>query len=308
MSGPAPERLLDVIAHVEAAFERGESTAWLRVPDPNRAAGLYAGEPEVGGAAGIAPRSWLVWAELASRLRCRLQVGASAGEPSIELGFTKLDESKAWLCNAAIGKEKYAPDGAFGRIHKSEDPSFVLDLRDALGRVGLSRGARVLELGVNTAEVLELAITCCPQLRDASFVGVDHEPKALEVAAQRLVRFEASFIEADLAGLAELPLGQFDLVMSFSTLQSRGVDDRAVLRHIVQERLRPGGAVILGLPNCTYVDGEVLYGAKMKNFRQPDLSVVVKEIAFYRKYLHQHRFRVFVTGKHELLVTAVPAR
>ena len=46
----------------------------------------------------------------------------------------------------------------------------------------------------------------------------------------------------------------------------------------------------------------------MKNFSQPELSLVIKEIAFYRRYLQQHRFQVFVTGKSYLLVTAVPRR
>lgn len=306
MTSSSQARLIDLIGFIETALDRGDETVWLTVPEPHLGAGRYAGEAVHGRGDEIHPRSWSVWSELAARLRCRLRVRHGAEDASVELGFARLDDSRAWLREAVEGPEKYAPDGAFGRIHKSEDPSFVLDLRDALERVGLPRGARILELGINSGEVMELAATVCSAVREASIVGVDHEPKALAAAKRRLAVLDAELIEADLANLAKLELGQFDLVMAFSTLQSRGVDDRALLRQIVQEQLRPGGALILGLPNCTYVDGEVLYGAKMKNFRQPDLSVAIKEIAFYRRYLHQHRFRVFVTGKHELLVTAVP--
>ncbi len=305
MTRTPPERLADIIALLEAAFRRGEETVWLRVPDPDLGAGYYAGETVQTSSGQLRPRSWTVWAELANRLRCRLRVRSVEGGVA-ELGFARLDESRGWLREAVDGPDKYAPDGAFGRIHKPEDPSFVVDLRDALERADLPKGARVLELGVNTAEVIELAIACCPVLADASWVGVDRDPKALAVARRRLADSSVELIEADLRDLAELSLGTFDLVVALSTLQSRDVDDRALLRHVVQDRLRPSGALILGIPNCTYVDGEVLYGAKMKNFRQPDLSVVVKEIAFYRRYLQQHRFRVFVTGKHELLVTATP--
>ena len=64
--------------------------------------------------------------------------------------------------------------------------------------------------------------------------------------------------------------------------------------------------MILGLPNARYIGGELEHGTRMKNFRQPELGLVIKDIAFYRKYLQQHAMQVFVTGKYELLVTGVP--
>jgi len=84
-----------------------------------------------------------------------------------------------------------------------------------------------------------------------------------------------------------------------------GIDDREVIRQIVQHHLAPDGAVIIGFPNCRYVDGEVEYGTRMKNFRQPELGLLIKDVGFYRKYLQQHHRRVFVTGKNYLLITGV---
>jgi hypothetical protein len=43
----------------------------------------------------------------------------------------------------------------------------------------------------------------------------------------------------------------------------------------------------------------------MRNFRQPELGLVIKDVAFYRKYLQQHDREVFVTGHHDLFVTGV---
>ena len=83
--------------------------------------------------------------------------------------------------------------------------------------------------------------------------------------------------------------------------------DRDLLRNLVQNRLTERGALILGFPNSRYVDGEVVYGARMKNFRQAELSLLVKDLAFYKKYLQQHKFKVFITGKYDLLITAVRA-
>jgi hypothetical protein len=56
------------------------------------------------------------------------------------------------------------------------------------------------------------------------------------------------------------------------------------------------------------VDGELVYGARMKNFRQPELGLLIKDVAFYRKYLQQHGRQVFVTGKHYMLVTGVASQ
>ena len=78
------------------------------------------------------------------------------------------------------------------------------------------------------------------------------------------------------------------------------LDDRTLLRRIVDH----AGAVIFGIPNCRYLDGEQRSGARMKNFRQPELGLLVKDVAFYRKYLQQHDREVWVTGKSYLLVTA----
>ena len=62
---------------------------------------------------------------------------------------------------------------------------------------------------------------------------------------------------------------------------------------------------ILGFPNCRYQDGDTLYGARMKNFSQPELSLLIKDVSFYKKYLQQHRKKVFITGRHYILVTGV---
>ena len=88
-------------------------------------------------------------------------------------------------------------------------------------------------------------------------------------------------------------------------LQSGALDDHALVRTVVQDLLVPGGAVIFGGPNCRYLDGEIEYGARMVNFTEPELGHVIKDVAFYRKYLQQHHMQVFVTGKNYVLVTGV---
>lgn len=288
------EPLLDVIAHLEA--HRGDGPVAIAVPDPDLGAGLFAGERTAHGI----HRPFRTWVDLAERLGFRLRTPRALAPPLVELVFEALSEP---LHLPADPTARYAPDSPFARIAKTEDPSFVLDLRDALARVSTARGdapwrdARVLDLGVNRGD--EIALLRALGVT-AHVTGVDRNAAALAVAR---ARFPAdAFVEADLN--QPLELGAFDLVVSFGTLHSPGIDDRELLRRIVQRHLAPAGAVILGFQNARYAGGEIEHGTRVVNLREPELGVLVKDVAFYRKYLAQHGKRVFVTGKYEVLVTA----
>jgi trans-aconitate methyltransferase len=160
----------------------------------------------------------------------------------------------------------------------------------------------VLDLGVNRGDELA-AFAWLPGAPDITFVGVDHSPSALAEARARFPDPRHQFLEADLNALPA-GLGRFSLVVSVGTLQSPGVDDHALLRRLVQEHVEPEATLLLGFPNSRFRDGEVVYGARVRNLREPDLSLLVKDLSFYRRYLHQHGFRTFLGGKYDLLLTA----
>jgi len=290
------EPLSAVIDYVRAQID-AEGSACIRVPNPDLGHGLYSGERIDGD--GPRHRPLRVWTDLADRLCLRLHTPV-AQEAFIELTFERLDAAARLLRRDVRGPGKYAPGSGFERASKLEEPDFLLDMFDALERCGLPAAPQVLSLGVNAGDEL---IAVQERHPDAVFTGIDHDAAALEVARRRFGD-PHRFLTADLTALPELP--RFDLVLCIDTLQSPGVDDRAVLRHVVQSLLQPTGSLILGVPNCRYVDGELLHGARMVNFRQPELSLLLKGVAFYKKYLQQHRKQVFVTGKHELLITAIP--
>lgn len=294
------EPLLDIIAHLER--HGGGSIA---VPDPDLGRGLYAGEPTEHGI----HRPFRTWVDLAERLGLRLLTPRPLAPPLVELRFEPLDRAATLRPDAADPTERYGAASEFARISKLEDPSFVLDLRDALVRVRVhntnpGRGRiRILDLGVNTGDEIGLLRGLGVGQAEAEIVGVDHSASALDVARTRFP--DVTLIEADLNSLPARQLGRFDVVISFGTLQSPGIDDRELIRRIVQDHLAPEGGLILGFPNARYVDGEIEHGTRMKNFRQPELGLLIKDVAFYRKYLQQHGRQVFVTGKYELLVTGV---
>lgn len=302
------EPLLEILAFVQARLAAGAGAVAFWVIDPDLGRGRHAGEAVEHGGERFLHRSWRVWAELAERLQLRLLTPRQGGA-LVRIALEPLGPIERWAAGApdAPASERYGPGSPWARISKLEEPGFVLDFAEALARAAPAPGARVLDLGVNTGDELALLWHLAPALRDtATFVGIDHSAAALAVARARFPGPGVQLILGDLNRLAELALGRFDLVISLSTLQSAGIDDREVLRRVVQDHLAPAGAVILGLPNSRYAGGELEYGARMRNFRQPELGLLVKDVAFYRKYLQQHHRQVFVTGKHYLLVTAVP--
>lgn len=291
------ESLLEIVRWMQAQL--GESTSIeLTVLDPDHGRGRYAGE-QVGD---CVHRPWRVWIELADRLGLRMLTPRHGDQELVTLRFERLDPRERLTATSDDATERYGVDSPFARISKHEEPGFVLDLADAIARCKLPAGARVLDLGVNTGD--EVALMRELGLRDARIVGIDHSASAI---AEARVRFpDVELHVADLGALESLGLGRFDLVISIGTLQSPGVDDREVVRRVVQHHLAPAGCVILGFPNCRYIDGELEHGTRMKNFRQPELGLLIKDATYYRKYLHQHGKQVFVTGHHYLLVTGVP--
>lgn len=303
--------LLAVVEALRGRLAAGEQVLELVALDPDFGRGRYAGEAvEVAGVVWV-HRPYRVWVDLAERLGLRMLTpvraaqGGGGGPGTVTLRFERLDVGARWQGGQAQVSERYGRDSGFQRISKLEDPDLVVDFGEALERARLPGSARVLDLGVNRGDSFALIAALRPELaRTGRFVGVDHSASALVMARERFPGENFDFVVADINALPE-GLGSFDLVVSMGTLQSPGVDDHAVLRRLVQRELAPAGALIVGVPNCRYLDGERVHGARQKNFRQPELSLVIRDIAYYKRYLQQHRRQVYVTGRDYLLVTAV---
>lgn len=287
-------------------LEAGERLTFYAL-DPDLGAGLFAGEEIELGGVRYRHRPLRVWLELAERLGCRLHTPEGDGV-FVTLTFSKLGEASWHGTEDPEGErlesERYGRDSAFSRVQKLEEPTFLLDYIEALERVALGPGNRVLSLGVGRGDEL-IPLETLDEGHTLSVTGVDRAESALEIARERFSGSNYQFIDADLNKLKALELSRFDLILSIATFQSPGVRGHLLIRELVQHHLTARGSLILALPNCRYRDGELVYGAKMKNFANPDLSLLVKDLAFYKKYLQQHRFRVFITGTYYVFLTAV---
>lgn len=264
------------------------------VPDPDNGMGRYAGERTPLGL----HRPWQTWADLADLLGAHLLTPESvrAGRVRVRL--------RAYADVPAPDAAGYGTGSHWGRVNKLEDPVFLFTLVEALRRVNPPQGGCVLALGVNAGRELD-ALTLAFPSRAFDVVGVDLDETALAEARTHYPR--ATFRLLDVNTFPVLDLGRFDLVLALSLLQSPGIRQDALLRALRREHLTPGGGLILGFPNARYLDGFLSYGARMRNYARPDLSLLVADVTAARRSLQKHGFKVFVTGKYEVLVTAIPA-
>ncbi|RKG77594.1 class I SAM-dependent methyltransferase [Corallococcus terminator] len=296
------EPLVLVLRHLEAALASAGPVS-IVVPDPDLGLGKYPGE-RVGLEGGLVHRPLRSWCDLAEGLSCRLRTPRAVDDTHVLLTFEPLGAEAPWHAGSGerseSPQERYGAESDFARVRKFEDAGFLVPWLQAVERLRLPPGARVLDLGVNRGD--ELA--AFEAVEGVRFVGVDHSASAIDEARRAFPDARHAFVQADLNALPT-ELGRFDAVVSVGTLQSPGVDDRALLRKLVQEHLVPKASLVLGFPNSRFRDGEVIYGARVRNLREPDLSLLVKDLSFYRRYLHQHGFRTFLGGKYDLLLTAV---
>lgn len=251
-------------------------------------------------------RPYKVWVDLAEILHCRIMTPKAVGENRIELRYRPLDIKKSWHNNSGVDiTERYGSGSEFSKIFKFEEPYFLNDFLRSLKEAGIRPGMKILDLGVNRADEFKVFREFFKETSESSyFTGVDHCASALKKAKTDFPPSNYNFINEDIKNLGALNLPRYDLVISIGTLQSPELDGKAVLRHIVQEVITPEGSLILGFPNSRYIDCEVVYGAKTKNYTESNLNLLIKDVSYFKKYLQQHKYKVLTFGKYYVFMVA----
>ena len=165
---------------------------------------------------------------------------------------------------------------------------------------------RVLDLGVNAGDEFALikAISADKDYKDTEFIGIDYSASAIAFAQNRFPEKNVRFIEHDINRLDELELGRFDLIISIGTFQSPNIDFKPFFMSLAQNYLSRDGAIILGFPNCRWMGGEMIYGAKVPNYAFSEMGMLYSDVIYCKKYLQQKKFRVTLTGKDYVFLTA----
>ena len=249
------------------------------------------------------------WNDLAQILKCRILTPLIKDEHLVVIRYQKLNSDVSFHISTDTPEFKYGKDSIFSHIHKMEEPSFLHYYKQALKNVTIDKRVRILNLGVNSGDEFECIREYSNEFKNMKLLGIDYCSSAIEDAkAKFLDSSNVSFIRHDINELHSLQLEQFDLIISIGTLQSSNLEFNPLLMSIVQNQLKPTGAMILGFPNCRWLDGEMTYGARAKHYAFSEMSNVYKDAVFAKKYLQQKKFRVSITGKEYIFLTATSIR
>jgi len=247
------------------------------------------------------------WVNLAELHFCKMLTPQILTQEEICLTFKKLNQNNSFH-NDKIEKreEKYGINSKFFDINKNEEPTFLHAYKRALEAVKIATRNEVLNLGINKADEFELIrkLLTKEELERIEFRGVDHSETALSVAKERFPQSNFHFYKEDINNIFDLNLPKSDLIISIGTLQSPSINYKPFLMSLVQEQLTKTGAFILGFPNARWIDGELIYGAKAPNYPYSEMSLLFNDVIFAKKYLQQKKFRVTLTGREYVFLTA----
>ncbi|WP_228255663.1 methyltransferase domain-containing protein [Malaciobacter halophilus] len=253
-------------------------------------------------------RGFSSYVDLACLLECKLLTPKILTKETIQLTLKKIDKNRSFHKNQ-VHNEKYGVSSTFSQINKNEEPDFLINYIKCLENVKIKTKKRVLNLGVNSAGEFEIIKQLCENFDEIEFVGIDYSQSAIELAKQKFKEYKnVSFFVHDINNLDSLNLGRFDLVISIGTLQSSTINFNETFMKIYQNSMLKDSSIILGFPNCRWHDGQMIYGARAKNYSFSEMSVLYKDVMFCKKYLQQKKFRVTLTGKNYIFLTATSIR
>ena len=305
------EPLVEMFEWIQAQQQdqpAGYQTA-IEVYVPDLKPGQMDGELVSGAHGTFRARSLRSFVDLAMTLGCAALTPVPSGDHLVRITFQKLDRTDSWHRSEPSGTEKYGTRSPYARVSKLEEPTFVAGFLEALSQVDLARCNRVVDLGVNTGDELALLQRAAgSRSSHLQFTGIDHCETALSKARDRFSGPNVEWIVHDINHIDRLGLPPCDLLVSIATLHSPGIDSKRVFMWLIQNLLTSNGKVILGFPNCRWYDGHVVYGAKTLNRTESDLSLLIKDIYFIKKYLQQHKFKVTIAGKNYLFLTGIKPR
>ncbi|CAA6821201.1 MAG: Methyltransferase type 11 [uncultured Sulfurovum sp.] len=284
------ESLLKITTYLEEALKTTTSLSFV-VPNPDQENN----------------RNFKTWVNLAELHFCTVLTPKFIDKNFIQLTFKKLNQESSFHSAPIKNKEeKYGTDSIFFNINKNEHPTFLHAYKKALEAVKVEKRKHVLNLGINKGDEFELIQQLIePKVFDnMSFVGIDHSKSALDFANKRFPKENVEFFQHDINSIKELNLEKSDLIISIGTLQSPSINYKPFLMSLVQEHLSHDGAFILGFPNSRWIDGELIYGAKAPNYPYSEMSLLYNDVIFAKKYLQQKKFRVTITGREYIFLTA----
>ena len=286
-----------------------KETISFEVLNPDIATSTYAGNIIIIDSIEYIYRGYKSWVDLAQILYCKMLTPLLLNPNTAIIRFEKLNEDISFHTADVDKEEKYGEESIFSKIHKMQEPAFLHYYKQALKNVAIDKRLRILNLGVNSGDEFELIQQYSSNFKNLELIGIDYCQSAIQEAKAKFKNSKnITFYTHDINDLESLNLGKFDLIISIGTLQSSNLEFNPLFMSIVQNQLYKDGAMILGFPNCRWLDGEMIYGARVKNYPFSEMGLLYKDVIFCKKYLQQKKFRVTLTGKEYIFLTATSIR
>jgi len=281
----------------------------FEVLNPDKCSSKYSGEIIIIDEIRYIYRGYKVWIDLAHILHCKMLTPKVKSKNTIVITFEKLNGDDSFHSIIQEKETKYGMHSIFSKIHKNEEVSFISSYLQALQNVTINKRFRILNLGVNSGDEFEAILNYATNFQNLELIGIDYCDSAILQAKEKFKQYKnITFYTHDINNLDRLNLGEFDLIITIGTLQSSNLEFNNLFMSIVQNQLKKNGAMILGFPNCRWIDGEMIYGARVKNYPFSEMGLLYKDVIFAKKYLQQKKFRVTITGKDYIFVTATSIR
>lgn len=299
------EALFEIIKYLKIKLENSEYINF-EVLNPDVSDDLFAGSSFKIKEDIYIYRSYKSWVDLAELFYCKMLTPKVISKYTVILSFKKLDLTASFHKSTLKKEEKYGVNSSFASINKNEEPAFLWAYLQALNNVNIKKSKIILNLGINKAdefEIIEKLLTKDEFLKK-EFYGIDFSPSSILFAKKRFPSSNFHFLCEDLNNLKNLTIPKADLLISIGTLQSSSLNFKPYFTSLVQEHLEKGASIILGFPNTRWFNGEMIYGAKVKNYSDSELSLLFKDVYFCKKYLQQKKYKVKLTGKNYIFLSA----
>ncbi len=247
-----------------------------------------------------------IWTDLAEIFNCKLLV-PKINNKYLELEYKKLNLKKSFHTDKIIDKtEKYGINSRFFTLNKLNHPYFLHTFINSLEFANFKSRKNILNLGINKGDEFELIKELAKnEFKNLTLTGIDHSKTAIEYAKKVLDYPNCKFYCHDITKMNELNLPKQDLIISISTLQSPQINYKPFLSSLIHNHLKENGALIIAFPNGRWIEDTLIYGARVKNYKFSELGVMCSDIVWSKKYLQQKKFKVAVTGKEYIFITAV---
>jgi len=301
------ETLYEIITILEQKIKplEPQEITRFKVLNPDTKSNLYNGEYVDNNNKKYIYRGYKTWIDLAHMLKCKMLTPVVEDKNLIIISYQKLNTEKSFHNQQNDTEQKYGNNSIFSQINKNEEAGFLYYYQQSLKNIDLKKRYKILNLGINNAHEFESLLQIDKDFDKKELVGIDYCSSAIKEAKNKFAKHNnVKFYTHDINDLHSLNLGKFDLIITIGTLQSSNIKFNATFMSIVQNYLKKDGAMIIGFVNCRWIDTQMIYGAKVKNYPFSELGLLYKDVMFCKKYLQQKQYRVTITGKDYIFLSA----